>query len=221
MFIKIIILITLIILSYILIYTLIKKYMDIHNIKKETFIGVLEVLSDTFGGNNKKETEINSIINKEKIEVIDIPNYKYIYISKKGNNDILPLKYKFYNKKYNNYMVLYTNKVNIELYDINDKIIGKKLNEKHNNYTFQMDLFNGKNIYFEIYNYYNNVKIYIDNDDKYFYIKNMDDKYDIYLFSKKIGKIIYKDDIYSYKIIIMEDYKKYINLFGIGFILLQ
>jgi hypothetical protein len=210
-------------------YTIIKSNFT-YNIKKENFIGFLEVLSDTIGGNDKdkinnteKIHNLNNNIEKNNNtkEIEEIKNFKYIYISLKSL-DNYPIKYKFYNKKYENYMTLYINNSNIEIYDIDNKIIGKKINNKYNNYVFSLNMFNNKNINFELYNYYNNVKIYLDNADKYFYLKNMDfDKYDIYLFSKKIGKIIYKDDLNSYKVIILEDYKIYINLFAIAFILIK
>jgi hypothetical protein len=163
----------------------------------------------------------DSLIKENFTENEDTINFKYIYFSLKSLENY-PIKYKFYDKKYNNYMTLYINDSDIQIYDIDNNIIGKKINNKYNKYIFTLNMFNNKNINFEIYNYYNDVKIYLDNSDKYFYVKYVNsDKYNIYLFSKKIGKIIYKDDIKSYKVIILEDYKIYINLFAIAFILIK
>lgn len=163
----------------------------------------------------------DSLIKENFTENEDTINFKYIYFSLKSLENY-PIKYKFYDKKYNNYMTLYINDYDIQIYDIDNNIIGKKINNKYNKYIFTLNMFNNKNINFEIYNYYNDVKIYLDNSDKYFYVKYVNsNKYNIYLFSKKIGKIIYKDDIKSYKVIILEDYKIYINLFAIAFILIK
>jgi len=154
---------------------------------------------------------------------------KYIYIVEtKLSKNVYPgdFKFLFYNKNKNNYMILtgnLKNKNEIKLFDINNNVIGGLLYERYNNFIFYLKLLsnedNNKNINIEFFNNYKNAKIYLDNDDKEFYINR--DKinktvYDIFLFkNKKIGKIN------GGKIIVYEDYKIYLNAFGLAYILFE
>jgi len=162
----------------------------------------------------------------------DIPvkkEIKHIYIIQtKLVKSVYPgdFKYLFYNKNKNNYMILtgnLKNKNEIKLFDIKDNIIGGLLYERYNNFIFYLKLLstedNNKNINIEFFNNYKNAKIYLDNDDKEFYInKDKSNKtlYNIFLFrNKKIGKIN------GGKIMVYEDYKIYLNAFGLAYILFE
>lgn len=208
----------------------------------ENFIDFLDTLSNIIEPNhilpkNKiqlykeedkstKDIEINKPIQKKETK------YKYIYIVNSTIiNSAYPgdFKYIFYDNKRNNYMILkgnLKNKNEIKLFDIKDTVVGGLLYERYNNFIFYLDIapYNNNNINIEFYNNYKNVKVYFDNDNKEFYInRNNSNKfktnknlYDIYLFKNKhIGKID------GGKITVYEDYKKYLNAFGITYILFE
>jgi hypothetical protein len=90
-------------------------------------------------------------------------------------------------------------------------MIGNKINEHYNKITFSLVLYK-KNIILEYYDNYNIIKIYLEDDDKIFTIKNNE----IYLYEMKIGKINYNNETSYYKIIVYEEYKTYLSIFGIG-----
>jgi hypothetical protein len=194
---------------------------------KEDFIGILEILkeyNDRLGPSRNEEAieQVNNtkIYKEDNAKQVNIKEEskqekRYIYIELTDN----PTKYRFYDKNYNNYTNLYIDQQNIKLYDPTNNIIGKLISEIYNKFTLNIDYYNKNNIHIDFYNNFNDVKLYIDDDDKYFYIKSNDDDYSIFLFNKNIGKIYY-DNSY-YKIIVYEDYKHYLNLFGIGLILLR
>jgi hypothetical protein len=195
----------------------------------EKFSNFLDVLS---GKNpdkkkNKKQNNLISKIEKSIQKKDDKPieiEKKFIYISEKKRNDIDKniFNYNFYNKNDNNYMNLYgmfdtTNKV-IKMTDNKKNIIGYLVNENYNKYVIKADIFNNKNINAHLVNNFNEVVLNLDNDDKVFYIKKNKSNYDLYLYGKFIGKINNSNN--KYKIITYTDYKEYLNLFGIGFILM-
>ena len=60
----------------------------------------------------------------------------------------------------------------------------------------------------------------MENDDKIFHISKNNKNYIIKLYTLNIGSIIYDEYNNIYKIIVLEDYKTYLNLFGIGIIML-
>ena len=115
----------------------------------------------------------------------------------------------------------------IKLYDINNNVTGKLLIKETNKYIFKLDFISKDNyINIHFYNNYKEAKIFIDNDEKYFYVKYLDNQkfnkynykrnkeYEIYEYGKKIGKIDYNG-----KIIVYEEFKKYLNVFGLTYIL--
>ena len=197
----------------------------------ENFTGFLDQLSKITDPTHKiiqNKVEIYKPEEKKK-DISTKKETKYIYIIQtKLAKSIYPgdFKYSFYNKDRNNYMILtgnLKNKNEIKLFDINNNVIGGLLYERYNNFIFYLKLLsnedNNKNINIEFFNNYKNAKIYLDNDDKEFYInKDKSNKtvYDIFLFkNKKIGKIN------GGKIIVYEDYKIYLNAFGLAYILFE
>ena len=113
----------------------------------------------------------------------------------------------------------------VKILDNSNILIGNLLSEKHNKFILNLDLYDNRNLHIDFYNNFQECKLYLDDDDKIFFIKKKDGSYFIYLFSKFIGKInvdttgrIKKN---KYKVIVYDEYKIYLNLFGIGFILMM
>ena len=215
--------IILIILYILLAVYLLKRIKNNDNDKKnnriETFVGILEILSDIVDSKEQKVEEKNNSTELSELakdnEQPPKKETKFIYISQVQNNDTL-FKYNFYDKDYSTYMVLYESiknyEKNILIKDSKNNMIGNKINEHYNKITFSLELYK-KNIILEYYDNYNYIKIYLENDDKIFTIKNNE----IYLYEMKIGKINYNNENSYYKIIVYEEYKTYLNIFGIGF----
>ena len=238
------------IISIFLIYYYLQKLEKLKN-TEEPFIGFLELLANkkydehlnasslnasSLNGLSKdtlskdtlsKDTLSKDTLSKDTPSLNNTPKIKktkYIYLSKSNSiNDIF--RYKFFDKDLNNYMNLngtIKNLKTIKLYNIKNNIIGNLINEKYNKYTFKINYYSNSNINIQFYNNLQEIKLYIDNDDKYFYIKKINKlSSSIYLFSLYIGKISYDDHTKLYKIIVYSDYKKYLNLFTIGFILIE
>ena len=201
------------------------------NVKENTgFLDKLSKITDPTHKLVQNKVEIYKPETEEKKKnIIPKKETKYIYIIQtKLLKSIYPgdFKYSFYNKDKNNYMILtgnLKNKNEIKVFDINNNVIGGLLYERYNNFIFYLKLLsnedNNKNINIEFFNNYKNAKIYLDNDDKEFYInKDKINKtlYDIFLFkNKKIGKIN------GGKVIVYEDYKIYLNAFGLAYILFE
>jgi Ca2+/Na+ antiporter len=215
--------IILIILYILLAIYLLKRIKNNDNDKKnnriENFVGILEILSDIVDTKEKIEKTNNDIeLSKEGKKIIEKEppkkETKFIYISQVQNNDTL-FKYNFYDKNYLMYMILYESiknyEKNILIKDSKNNIIGNKINEHYNKIIFSLELYK-KNIILEYYDNYNYIKIYLENDDKIFTIKNNE----IYLYEMKIGKINYNNETSYYKIIVYEEYKTYLSIFGIG-----
>jgi len=218
--------IILIILYILLTIYLLKRIKNNDNYIKnnsiENFVGILEILSDVVHDKKKvKEQNNDTELKLSELEKSSKDNEeppkretKFIYISQNQNNDTL-FKYNFYDKDYSKYMVLYENiknyEKNILIKDSKNNIIGNKINEHYNKITFSLELYK-KNIVLEYYDNYNYIKIYLEDDDKIFTIRNNQ----IYLYDMKIGKINYNNENSYYKIIVYEEYKTYLNIFGIG-----
>ena len=194
---------------------------DKKNNKIEKFVGILEILSDIVDSKEQKVEDLNNDSKLSKFTELVKDNEepakretKFIYISQIQNNDTL-FKYNFYDKDYYTYMVLYESiknyEKNILIKDSKNNIIGNKINEHYNKITFSLELYK-KNIILEYYDNYNYIKIYLEGDDKIFTIRNNQ----IYLYDMKIGKINYNNETSYYKIIVYEEYKTYLSIFGIG-----
>jgi hypothetical protein len=211
--------------------------------KVENFTGILETISNLIDNKdiilNKNNIE-NKIENKKnEIYAKEYKKTKYIYLSNflikntkdKNTLDIKNIentkekftKYYLYNKNNENYMKI-IGKINdydkkIEIKDINNNIIGEFLNEKYTIIKFNLNFYKNNIINIEYKNNYQSVKIYLDDDDKIFYIIYKKNKYYIYLFNNlEIG--IINQDQNIYKIIVYEEYKIYLNLFALGLIIL-
>jgi hypothetical protein len=230
--------IILIILLFIIILILFINYY-LYNNNIENFLsiedGIINLFNPNYLDNNDiilyKEPE-NESKNKNNTDIIsNKKETKFIYVLKVNNINKNNFKYLFYDKNSKNYLSLTGNledKKEINLYNIKNDIMGKLLYIEYNKYIFKLDIYNDKNIYIDFYNDYNEIKIYMDDDDKYFYIKkNLNSKfnennynkikeYNIFVYSKKIGKIDF-----NHKIIVYNDYKDYLNIFGIGYIILE
>jgi hypothetical protein len=188
------------------------------NIQTETYNNELIKKNDDLMKIKNSDSDISNKLKKEKEKEKEI---KYIYVLPQHQlND--HITYLFYNKFNKNYLKLkFYNKSNIFkmfLYNIHDNQVGKLLYYENNKYIFKLDFFNDKNLNIDFYNEYKETKIYFDNDDKFFYIKesNKNKEYNIYLFNKLIGKIDF-----NRKIFVFDEYKDYLNIFGITYILMD
>lgn len=190
---------------------LIIKLINLNKIEKFTeFITFFKLLSTP-----KKNVFIEKSLNKEenikkKIKYIFI---KYISKDRVG----------FYNKNLNKYIEVYINnsnyKKNIIIKDLDSKVIGEIINQIYNKIIFKLSIYKDY-INIEYFNNFKSVKIYLDDDDKIFTIEsnNKNQVYIIKLFTLNIGKIRNNNNIY--KIMVYEEYKLYLNLFGLGMIVL-
>lgn len=192
---------------------LIIKLINLNKIEKFTeFIKIFKVLSTP--KKNEKNVFIEKSLDKEenikkKIKYIFI---KYISKERVG----------FYNKNLNKYIDVYINnnnyKKNIIIKDLDKKIIGEIINQIYNKILFKLSIYKDY-INIEYFNDFKSIKIYLDDDDKIFSIEsNKNQAYIIKLFTLNIGKITNNNNIY--KIMVYEEYKLYLNLFGLGMIVL-
>lgn len=223
-----------------LIFLLIYIFLIIHiyktkfnNIEKFTmFLETISNLVDNKNYNIKINSNNNNNSNNAKKEIIkeekkDI-QIKYIYLSNELSdkiNDNKYIKYYLYDKNNDFYMKivgkLYDYDKKIEFKDIKDNIIGNLISEKYTILKFKMDFYKDNIINIEYTNNYKSVKIYLDYDDKIFYIISKNNKYFIYLFNNLEIGIIKKDtDKNIYKIIVYEEYKIYLNLIALGLVTL-
>jgi hypothetical protein len=101
------------------------------------------------------------------------------------------------------------------LLDYENKIIGKVLSEKYNKYIIETTIYPQTPLHIELYNNYENVKMQKESSNDVFYIK----KNKIYLHALHIGKINEDNTNNSIKIIVYKEYKIYLNLFAIGYII--
>jgi hypothetical protein len=227
--------IVLLLIFYIILTICIYRFFCCNNKKKENFIGFLEMVSSITETNIKKDDDDfdediknnNKIVKNDEVN-LDTTNKKikkYIYISKINYNSSI-IKYNFYNKDNEVYLNTTINNDNntnntntILIKDISNNIIGKDINKRHNKITLNFNMYKS-NIIIEYYNKFNSIKIYLENDDKFFHINKKNNNYTINLYTLNIGSIIYDEYNNIYKIIVLEDYKTYLNLFGIGIIML-
>lgn len=206
------------IIIYILFIIYIIKYRKI-----EKFTNILELLNTSleknkkhvypitsYEENNDKVVKSKNIINKD---------IKFIYLLKVKN-----YSYILYNKNLKKYMSIkidYDNYINNILFkDLNKNTVGKFVSEKYNNIIIYLEFYK-KNSNFEYFKNFKEIKFYLDDDDKYFYMKkDNNNNFIINLFNLFIGKITYNEDRKLYKIMCYEEYKTYLNIFGISLILL-
>jgi len=163
------------------------------------------------------------IIYEEKKEI----KTKYIYLSNELSDEVIDkfIKYYLYDKNNDFYMKiignLYDYDKNIEIKDIKNRLIGSLISEKYTTLKFKLDFYKNNIINIEYKDNYKSVKIYLDDDDKIFYIIFKNNKYFVYLFNNIEIGIIKKDiDKNIYKIIVYEEYKLYLNLIALGLITL-
>jgi hypothetical protein len=150
--------------------------------------------------------------NEQKNQVI----YKSISLINRSvdkGNDII-VNYNFLDKDGNMYLVvngLYNNfEKNLVIKDVNGRELAHINHDKYSDYSF---IWNDKRVYFK---YYGKLKIQIEGDLNIFYL----DGNKIYVFGKKIGKIVEIDNNKKKReIIVEEDYKKYMNIIGVGYII--
>ena len=215
---------------------------------QENFIGISPLLLTLSGNNNYSNISENNIqtniVNNETIKennknnknnTVNLNgsndnNYKnqkkkkYIYLIENERNNQL-FKYRFYDKNMNNYMNFYGRLgfiKEVKIFDLENNIIGNLLNEKYNKFILKSELYENRNINIEFYNNFKEAKIYLDDSDKIFFIKIVNNTYLLYLYSKFIGKIYFEKSGKNnkYKIGVYEEYKNYLNLFAIGFLLM-
>ena len=195
----------------------------------EKFTGLLDILSSINTPNNATSNNVTSNnvtdivnINPPNIIVNNINNFsrniKYIYLKKIDNN-----KYFFYNKNNDVYLTVFQSENNYEkkiiIKDLQNNIIGNLINHIYNKIIIKTSLYKN-NINIEFSNNFQTIKLYLTDDDKYFNIIKKDDNFIINIFMENIGKIKYDKNDDLYKIMVYEQYKIYLNLIGIGFILL-
>jgi len=227
------ILIIVFILFFILVVNLFYRKYYVYD--RENFIGFLELLN--YSGNtprkqivieyDKKEKEIKKESQK-KIE-------KYIYIIDNNNKDNKNkknsnLEYIFLNKNNQQYMKFEgeLNLKNIEftLKNNNNKPIGKLDKMLHNKFVVSLSMYSD-NINIEFHNNYFNALCYIQGIDNVFYMKYLNKKKDsddiLHIFvdsyKLKIGSIHKENE--KWKIKVKDEYKTYLNMFGISFICLH
>jgi len=196
-------------------------------IKIETFQNLEDTISYFFNDNNvqSKKKIIPLVINSDLVPEEEYNKKQIINISKRKENKSIYVisydnkKYIFYNNNQKPYMyVVYNNVSNIDVYNNENKFIGKSIFNEYNKFNFRLEENETNTIHIDFYNNYNNAKIYLDNDNKYFYIKKDDNnQYSIYVFDKLIGKIILSKN----KIVVYDEFKIYLNIFGITYVLIQ
>lgn len=211
------------ILFFLIIFIYIYLLYDIY-IKKfnsiEKFTGFLDTLSN-FIDDKENTIKLNNNITviEEEQSVISL---KYIYLSKESNQ-----KYLLYDKDSNLYMKIggkfndYEKKISIK--DIKNNIIGNLISEKYNTLTFKLNFYNNKKLNISYIDNYHSVKVYLENDDKVFYIIYKNSNYYIYLFNNLEIGIVKRErnkEKNIYKIMVYEDYKNYLNLIALGLITL-
>lgn len=183
------------------------------------------ILNNNYKNNTSNENNENKNLQIQQKK--EVKNIKFIYLlSQKINNT--NNKYIFYDK--NNKFYMYAsyfddnNIPKILFTDIKNNNIGDLIYVENNKFIFSLNFYKNKNLNIDFFNEYKEAKIYLDDDDKFFYIKTKNNsniknnlnntEYEIFLFSKKIG-IIDKNN----KIMVYEEYKEYLNTFGIALII--
>ena len=200
----------------------------------EKFTGLLDILSSNNTMiNNLSNVSNNSIGTIDTIDSTNISqpniiinntnnfprNIKYIYLKKIENNN----KYLFYNKNNDVYLSFLQSENNYQkkviIKDLQNNIIGNLISHIYNKIIIKTSLYK-KNINIDFSDNFQTVKIYLDNDEKNFNIIKKDNNYIINNYMENIGKIKYDNTDNIYKIMVYEEYKIYLNLIAIGFIVL-
>ena len=203
------------IILILIIYHLYKK-----EIVMEPFTEFLKILSGdavitpllSFDNDNNNNEMLEEEDNEQKNQVI----YKSISLinrSVEKGNDII-INYNFLDRDGNMYIVvngLYNNfEKNLVIKDVNGRELAHINHDKYSDYSF---IWNDKRVYFK---YYGKLKIQIEGDLNIFYL---DVNHKIYVFGKEIGKIVESGSNKRMEIIMDSDYKKYMNIMGIGYII--
>ena len=162
----------------------------------------------------------NKISIKRKFH-INNKNFKYIFI--KYNSQT---KFYFLNFDQKKYMTceydIIKYKINFKIFNNENKQIGKFINDKYNKITLNINYYKNP-IIIEFLNNFSKIKCYIENDEKWFYIYKIDTLYSIDIYQSNIGYIDLvneEEENLKYKINIQDEYKKYLNLIGLGLIFL-
>jgi hypothetical protein len=200
------------IIFILIIYHLYKKEVVV-----EPFIEFLRILSGdavitpllSFDNDNNNNGMLEEEDNEQKNQVI----YKSISLinrSVEKGNDII-VNYNFLDKNGLMYIVvngLYNNfEKNLVIKDVNGRELAHINHDKYSDYSF---IWNDKRVYFK---YYGKLKIQIEGDLNIFYL----DGNKIYVFGKEMGKIVLNNN--KIEIIVESDYKKYMNIIGVGYII--
>ena len=216
----------LIIIFFILLLLIIYYTRD-KNIEK--FTGLLDILSSNNNMiNNSSNIPNNTIDTIDSIDSTNIiinntnhfpRNIKYIYLKKIENNN----KYFFYNKNNDVYLSFLQSENNYQkkviIKDLQNNIIGNLISHIYNKIIIKTSLYKN-NINIDFSNNFQTVRIYLDNDEKSFNIIKKDNNYIINNYMENIGKIKYDNTDNIYKIMVYDEYKIYLNLIAIGFIIL-
>lgn len=179
----------------------------------------IENFIDLLTNNNvKSNIQLDTKVNTKTYIKRNIKNIKSKILYLELNKDI---SY-FYNSSKDKYMICTYNIFNYQkeliLTNLDNEVIGNLINEIYNKIILKINYYK-TNIIVEYLNNYNKIKIYLENDDKFFYIYKNNSLYNIDVYQLNIGYItLDKDNMY--KISVEEKYKKYLNLFALGFILL-
>jgi len=201
-----------------IIFIIINQYLN----NKEHFLTVFETLNEIISPKISNKQIIIKDIKDDKNELIkEENNHKnyIIYVEKEEYKN--KIEYVFKNKLNKEFLkIKINNKQKIILTTLNNRKIGKLISQKYNKYIFDFNLIYKKKYIFEIKDNFNVIKIYSFN--KYYtiyYLKRTNkNKYECYLFDKKIGTI--EKDNNEYKIEFKKKYFKTFYLFSSAFILM-
>jgi hypothetical protein len=196
----------------------------------ENFVDYIDYINELLDTNKNDKKDNTEPVEKTYIKK-NIKNIKseiiYLELSKdeKDDKDIKNTSiFYFYNSNKDKYMICKYTILNYQteliLTNLDNKVIGNLINEIHNKIILKIDYYK-TNIVIEYLNNLNKIKIYLDDDDKYFYIYKNNNLYNIDLYQLNIGYIsLDKSKENMYRISVNEKYKNYLNLFAIGYILL-
>ena len=159
--------------------------------------------------NDNNDRMLDEEDDEQKNQVI----YKSISLinrSVEKGNDII-VNYNFLDKNGLIYIVvngLYNNfEKNLVIKDVNGRELAHINHDKYSDYSF---IWNDKRVYFK---YYGKLKIQIEGDLNIFYL----DGKKIKVFGKEMGKIVLNNN--KSEIIVEDNYKKYMNIIGVGYII--
>jgi len=200
------------------IFIIINQYLN----NQEHFLTVFETLNEIVSPKVFNRKMIVKDIKSDKKESIkqetNHRNY-IIYVEKEEYKN--KIEYEFKNKLNKEFLkIKINNKQKMILTTNKNKRIGELISQKYNKYIFDFNPIYKKKYIFEIQDNYNVIKIYSFN--KYYtiyYLKKINnDKYECYIFDKKIGTIEKIDN--KYEIEYDKVYFKKFYLFSSAFILM-